>query len=402
MSTPTIQLLGVSTWEPLTATNKKSGTHPRLNLHGRVTVFGQDGSFDSVRIRLLGVIRTKIGSKVAAENIALTSITRSNYDFRPVYSVTQQTTEEQYLDFTCPVPSPRNSAAGTFVPSVKLDGTTYLTKVTALSNRELLQGSCEVVYVLEAELVQAASGLVVRRISCQVDISAGLVALDAELASSTEVLAKPQSRAISRLLGGQTQPSISVGLPKTLGPLISYFSTVSTGCRRLRVPVSVNVTISSSASQHVRTYLERSQLKADVKARWYAKRTFNTGYIAVETTIHNDRISTQNFSVVLPPLYLQTSDGTKYTTVVEVDLLVPESIAIPTTSTDLLRIGHNLELSIRFADEELLKTPQVASLSLPISLRPAQGPSTINNHTFDPLLGYVEEQFVSAPPPYVH
>jgi hypothetical protein len=402
MSTPLIKFLGVSAAEPQATTNEKNGTSPRLSLHGRVTVFGQDGSFDSVRIRLLGAIRTKIGSKIAAENIAFTSITKSIYDFQPVYSVLRQKTEEQYLDFTCPVPSPRNSAAGTFVPSMKLDGTTYLTKVTALSNRELLQGSCEVVYILEAEFLQAPSTRVVRRISCPVDISAGLVALDAELASTTEEYAKPQSRAIGRFRGSQTQPRISVELPKALGPLISDFSTASTNCRRLRVPVSVNVTVPSNASQNVRTYLESGQLKADVKARWYAKRTFNTGYTAVETTIHNDRVSTHNFSVILPPLYQPTSDGTKYTTVMEMDLLVPESICIPTTSTDLLRIGHNLELSIRFADEELSKTPQVATLSLPISLHPAQGLSTINNHTFDPLIGYVEEQFVAAPPPYVY
>ncbi len=74
MMTPTIQVLGLSHSEETLGGNDdiktaSLSTSSRLRLHGRITVFNQDGSFDSVRVRLQGAIRTKIGSQVATEKV---------------------------------------------------------------------------------------------------------------------------------------------------------------------------------------------------------------------------------------------------------------------------------------------------------------------------------------------
>ena len=403
MSTPTIKVLGVSVAEQ--SIDEKVNSRSGLRLHGRVTVFNQDGSFDTIRIRLQGAIRTKIGSQVAVEKIPSTTVSKTNLDFKPVYSATRQKTEEQYLDFVCAVPTPNGASEA--VPSMTLSGSTYLTKVTALTNRELLEGSCEVVYALEAEFLQSETNQLVRRISTPVDISSGLTPLDVEVTGRSDRIeesAKPQARPLSRFLGSQSQLGLSVELPKMLGYVVSDTSTVSTGCRRLTVPVTVQVTLPSNARRQTRSSFGQDQLRCSVKARWFTRRTFTTGYSAVESTVHSDRVSTQNYAVTLPPLYKSSTKSSKYTTMVEMDLLLPESISTPSVSTDLLNVSYTLDLSMKFeaSGNGLFKSPYNANLSLPVTLRAAQPSTMISRRSFDPFLGFVEEQCLYAPPPYVH
>ncbi|EXJ62737.1 hypothetical protein A1O7_03175 [Cladophialophora yegresii CBS 114405] len=410
MSTPTIKVLGVSVAEASgSSTDKKVNSRSTLRLHGRVTVYNQDGTFDTVRIRLQGAVRTQIGSQVALEKIPATSVTKTNLDFKPVYSTTRQLTEEQYLDFTCAVPTPRHGAPEAFVPSMTLSGTTYLTKVTALTNRELLQGSCEVLYTLEADFLRSETSKLVRRISCPVDISSSLAPLRAEVTSSgpsdrVEKLAKPQLRSLNRFRGTQSQPGLSIEVPKMLGCIVPDASTVSTGCRRLTVPILVNVSLPSNVRRQSQSLLENEQLKLSVKAKWFTRRTFTTGSSAVESTIHSDRVSTQNYAVTLPPLYKSSTESSKYTTTVELDLLLPESILTPTISTDILNINHTLDLNMKFetSGDNLLRSSFTTNFSLPVALGASQANSMVSLRTFDLLLGLVEEQFLFAPPPYVY
>ncbi|OAG35366.1 hypothetical protein AYO21_10437 [Fonsecaea monophora] len=408
MSTPTIRVLGVSAAEgPGMMVDDKANAPSRLRLHGRINIFNQDGSFDTVRIRLQGAIYTKIGSQAAVEKIPSTSVVKSNLDFKPAYSASRERSEEQYLDFVCLIPSSKRGLSADFVPSMTLSGTTYLTKVTALTNRELLEGSCQVVYTLEAEFLRSQTNQVVRRISCPVDVSSGLTPLDVEVISEghsdhVEQIAKPQLR-LNRLLRSQSQPEVAVHMPKLVGCAVNDFSTASTGCRRLTVPVSVNVSLPSQARRQAQALLEKDSLSCSVTARWFTKRTFTTGSSAMESTIHSGRASTQKFAMTLPPLYKSSTETSKYTTSIELELLLPESISTPSISTDLLKISHTLDLSMRFEviGNDSLKGPQTANFNLPVALRTAQPQSLISHRTFDPLLGLVEEQSIYAPPPYV-
>ena len=71
MSEPSIQVIGISTDEDVFEnTQPKSTRRIQLRVHGRVVVFQQDGAFDTVRIRLQGVVRTKVGSQVAIEKVS--------------------------------------------------------------------------------------------------------------------------------------------------------------------------------------------------------------------------------------------------------------------------------------------------------------------------------------------
>ena len=219
-----------------------------------------------------------------------------------------------------------------------------------------------------------------------------------------EQVAKPQFRSMSRLLGSQSQPGLSVELPKTLGCIVSDFSTAGTGCRSLTIPVSVNVSLPSNARRQAQSLSEKDPLRCSVKAQWFTRRTFTTGSSAVESTVRSDRVSTQRYAVTLPPLYKSGPQGSKYTTMMELDLLLPESTSTPSISTDLLKVEYTLDLAMKFeaTGNDSLKGPYTANFSLPVALQPAQHNSMISRRTFDPLLGFVEEQSMYAPPPYVY
>ncbi|KAI1617888.1 hypothetical protein EDD36DRAFT_425179 [Exophiala viscosa] len=412
MSTPTVQVLGVSAVEDSLSSLKALSQSQRLRLHGRISIFNQDNSFDQVTIRLQGAIRTKIGSQVAVENLSSSIKVMSNLDFKPAYSASRNHTEEQHLDFICPMPnvlckSSHCAAFDGFVPSMSLKGNTYVTQVTATTNRHLVQGRCDVVYWLEAEFLQSASSKVVRKVTCPVDVSSLQTPLEAEVASQShfslvERIAKPHMRAL-RLINSHSQPEVSIHMPKKLGYILSDSSRLATGCRSLCIPVSVNVRIPPHARRQAQSQID--SLRCSVKTQWYARKTFTTGHSAVESRVDSATVSKQTLAPVLPPLYNSTSNkDTMYTTQMELNLLLPESTTGPSVSTGLLKVSYTLDLAMKFEimGSDGAKSAYNADFSLPVTLRPAQPESVISGRTFDPLLGYVEEDVHYAPPPYVY
>lgn len=308
-----------------------------------------------------------------------------------------------------------------------ISGSTYITRVTALKDRHLVQGSCDVVYWLEAHFLRSDSRELVRKLSCSVDISSLVMPMKAEVSSPTqtgdterlEQVAKSQQvRPINRFFTSQPHAELSVNMPRQLGYLVSDSSSLATGCRRLSIPAAVNVVVPSPShdSQRPRGEAPHTQcLKCSIKAKWLTRKTFSTGSSAVESVIHNNTVSAHELGVALPPLYsdspeldpsrssFSSSVPRKYSTSMDVDLLLPESVTTPSTSTELLDISYTLDLTMKFESDDMLKGPYTTHFSLPVTLRAAQPYSVIGRHCFDPLLGYIEEgveEFCQAPPPY--
>ena len=421
MSTLTIHVLGVSAAEEtFSSIEDKSSASPRLRLHGRIAIHNQDGCFDQVKIRLQGAIRSTIGSRVAVEKLNPSTEVLSALAFKPAYSASRQLTEEQHLDFSCPLPSSaptrgarknKSSCHGDgdvdgFMPSMSLTGSTYITRVTAIRDRHLVEGRCDVVYQLEAEFVHSASGHVVRRLSCPVDVSSLHTPLQVEVSSnerseSVEQIAKPQTRSL-RYFGSHSQPQLSVSMPQKLGFIVSDSSRLATGCRRLSIPVSVNVRLPANARRQAQLLLSDS-LKCSIKTQWYTRRVFSTGSSTVESVVKSDTVSTQKL-VALPPPYSSTLADSSYTTQMELNLLLPESATNPSISTDLLSISYALDLAMKFelSNDDNVRTVYNAEFSLPVTLRAAQPEAILSRCSFDPLLGYIEEDLQYAPPPYMY
>ncbi|KAK5191234.1 hypothetical protein LTR92_008953 [Exophiala xenobiotica] len=317
MSTPAIHVLGVSAAEEtFSSIEDKFSASPRLRLHGRIAIHNQDDRFDQVKIRLQGAIRSTIGSKVAVEKLNSSTEVLSALAFKPAYSASRQMVEEQHLDFSCPLPSSaptrearqnksfRNGNIDGFVPSMSLTGSTYITRVTAIRDRHLVEGRCDVVYWLEAEFVHSGSGHVVRRLSCPVDVSSLHTLLQVEVSSnqqseSVERIAKPQTRSL-RYFGSHSQPEVLVSVPRKLGFMVSDSSRLATGCRKLSIPVSVNIGAPTNARRQAQSLMSDS-LKCSVKTQWYTWRVFSTGSSAIESVVKSDTVSTQKLALTLPP-----------------------------------------------------------------------------------------------------
>ncbi|KAK5308641.1 hypothetical protein LTR99_001617 [Exophiala xenobiotica] len=415
MSTPTIHVLGVSAAEEtFSSIEDKSSASPRLRLHGRIAIHNQDDRFDQVKIRLQGAIRSTIGSKVAVEKLNSSTEVLSALAFKPAYSASRQMVEEQHLDFSCPLPSSaptrearqnkssRNGNIDGFVPSMSLTGSTYITRVTAIRDRHLVEGRCDVVYWLEAEFVHSRSGHVVRRLSCPVDVSSLHTLLQVEVSSnqqseSVERIAKPQTRSL-RYFGSHSQPEVLVSVPRKLGFMVSDSSRLATGCRKLSIPVSVNIRAPTNARRQAQSLMSDS-LKCSVKTQWYTRRAFSTGSLAIESVVKSDTVSTQKLALTLPPPYSSTLSDSSYTTHMELNLLVPESATNPSISTDLLSISYTLDLAMKFemGNDDNVKSTYNAGFSLPVTIRTAQPEAILSRFSVDPLLGSlpIVEQYPS-------
>ena len=339
---------------------------------------------------------------------------RTIVGFRPAYSQSQQNSNEQHLDFVCPIPPAcattedrKSSNGGSFLPSVSISGTGYVTRVTALRDRHLVQGSCQVIYWLEAEFWKSEASQLVWKVGCPVDVSSALTPLDVEISSAdvsdrVEQIAKPQLRSLNRFVKAQPQPELSVRLPKSLGCVVSDSSRISTRCRRLGIPVAVTVALPSNSGRHVPSLPQVGTLKCAIKAQWYTKRAFTTGSPSVESVIHNDSTSTQEIARTLPPFYMSASSDS-YSTSMDLDLLLPEPMSTPSISTDLLNISHTLNLSMKFefVGCENQQSPYTANLTLPVTVQMTSPQSSLQLRNFDPILGYVDDALLFAPPPYI-
>jgi len=426
MSTPSIQVLGISTeesdWE---YQSKQKSTTPAFRVHGRVSVYGQDGSFDSVRITLRGAVKTRIGPKNAVEKLPSSTLMKTHLDFKPTYTASRHAADEQHLDFVMQLPSrtiKENSVkaakvdpTATFVPSLSLAASTYVTRVTALKDRHLVEGSCQVEYWLEAELLR--SNLVVRRMACPVDVSSLHVPLDVEVSNGkkhVEQVVKPRSRGLSKVFSSQAQPQLSIRMPSQLGTISSGSAKFATGSRHLSIPVTVSLELPLGTSQQSLSSVEASTLQCTAKAHWYTSRTFATTNLShfaekpfnPETVVRNNTVSSQKLQLNLPPLYNSASGDnsstSKYSTSMMLDLTLPESISSPSVSTELLDISYRLDLTMKFAFEnDSIMRPCTADFHLPVTLSAAQPTVMLNLQHLDPLSDLVEQGLILAPPPYI-
>ncbi|KAK5065073.1 hypothetical protein LTR84_000908 [Exophiala bonariae] len=428
MPTSSIRVIGISTEEFDSKDQSKQKSSPTFRVHGRLNVNSQVDAFDLVRIDLRGAIKTRIGSKNAIEPLPSSTLVKSHLDFKPAYNASRNATEDQRLDFMMQLPSrssrqekskdATNGSTNAFVPSLSLAASTYITRVTALKDRHLVEGSCQVVYWLEAELVQSGSERIVRKLSCPVDVSSLHVPLTVEAIDETSVeqVIKPKSRRLSRVFSSVPEPQVSVKMPRQLGTMSSASAKFATGSRHLSVPVTVTLDLPAGTSHQTLTSLETNTLQCSIRTHWYTSRTFGTSSLShfegkqlnPGTVIRNTTLSGQKLELNFPPLYNSTTDGNsstskKFSTSTMIDLILPESISSPTVSTELLDIGYCLDMSMKFAFDtnDSIMRPCTADFHLPVTLSAAQPTIMLNLQRSAPLAGLVEQGLVVAPPPYI-
>lgn len=469
MPSSSLRVLYISAQEHGSGLKSMPAKVPRLLVHAQVRVGDQLDRFDQVRIRFQGAVKVRIGSKVDLEMLPSTTQVRSVPDFKPPESPSQTNPQQLVLDFVIPTSSPTNApprpmdSPASFVPSMSLSGSTHFTHVTALKDRHILSGACQVLYWLEADFVQSQPNKVVQKLTCTLDLPGFDTALDVMVArkSSKETMEriirpKPSSWTfgLSPQRQRQRNPEISIRLPYHLGTIASLPTTG----RQLSIPVLIELKFPGTSQQ-----VPFPTLKSKVKAVWYITETFAAGttlnngqmpsYVGSDSVVQNKRVTSQRIDMNLPPLYQPDSylqhisapsgsqappssqsqsdivqhqryeplhtncdTTTTATTTAFIDLLLPSTVCGPSVSTKLLRIDFSLDLSIQVAIDvastyrDADKHPDRSMSLYGLHMRPAKArfklPLTLSarqpeSRSLGPLAGLVERGLVNAPPPYV-
>lgn len=370
-----IEVMGISV-------EKGQSTGSGLRLQGRITTTNSQANFENVRICLHGAIRTKTGASTSVEPLSTTTEVKPAADFRPIHTFLVDVDQEM-LDFTLALPCiSTTSSTSTFLPPLFLSGSTFITCSSALSDRQRVDGTCEVSYWIEASFLSAGNA-VMHRATSIVDIASVPLSVSfAQPGNSEHIyqLAKPQSNLVRRYFCSQPQPqtSLSVRIPRQLGPIHWTGKTN----RNILLPISVALETHSDSSLP-----GQASTSCSISARWTTTHSFG------QPVITKSHISTQSIKTLLPPFYTSASSNI-HTTLTLLDLSVPSSLCNPSTSTTLLNIAYTLELDMRFEIGDLRRT---VALKLPVVLSSVADQEMLDRG--NPVPG-IDDELVLGPPAY--
>ena len=304
---------------------------------------------------------------------------------------------------------------------MSLSVSSYVTRVTALKDRHLVEGSCEVFYWIEVELLHTQTERTVEWLSCPIEVPSLHVPLKVTTSiqpgqDHIERIIQQSSRRLSRVLfSPHPQAQLSVKIPTNLGTISSGSAKSSMRSRHLPIPITIALELPSATHQQSQTLLETDSIICTGQTHFYTSRTFATtsvsqnkanAYSNSDSIARNNTVSVQKLQLALPPLYKcatqdERTGSSKYTTTMVLDLFLPESVSNPSISTNLLSFSYKFDLSLKFKfANNFPMRPCSAEFNLPLTLSAAQPSSMLDMHYSEPLAGLVENGLVVAPPPY--
>ncbi|ETN45665.1 uncharacterized protein HMPREF1541_09498 [Cyphellophora europaea CBS 101466] len=373
-----------------------------LRVHARVKV-AQEAStartpFENVALRLLGAVVTEVGSRAATEKIfEITKERRWEEDFVASPTKGSRPVASSFTDVSfCILPKPGSvdpDSSHSFIPSLRLDGQTYITTSDVLSSQQLVKGKCKVLYWIEADFRRGKD--VVRNLKCPIDISKAAAPLQLQVSanSMSEHIAvdmKPlrwsmvmRGWPLRPVQGKGTRPKMSIHLPKDLGLVYGTRAHCDTRFQMVAVPLLFVVKRPASSSHTMHDIMGNLLPKLSVEAMWHTEKIFSTSNLAnrhiQKGTVQSCKITQksvvkQKQVLKLPPFYQQKPGETlvgeaeqEFSASATLEMLLPDTIKSPSITTGLLRVSYQLELLFTLEDEghgSIL--PCRASLKVPL------------------------------------
>ena len=263
-----------------------------------------------------------------------------------------------------------------------LTGTTFVTQSNVLSDQHKVFAKCNVLYWITAEFRRHQ--LVTKQVSHPVEITKLSSALQVR-ASTThaadylECTAVPGSWSVIRKSWPVRSrkasiPTLSFRVPSELGKLAAKDSEKGTSYQSMTIPIMVSLTVpphSATDPLHDAT-IQGGVQDVEVTAKWHTSKIFSTGSLRHPASarrhqpwIYKSTVVEQKSVLCFPPFYhevnqyrRQAEDPFVYSAMVSLRLVLPDTIASPSVSTDLLSISYRLELLISY------KPPSRSSLGL--------------------------------------
>jgi len=385
---------------PYFASLNQSRIHGGVRQEGNLFVPAysvQRTSFDTVQICLRGCIRSSIGSKTVIEDLVSLTDVRTIEDFHQATP-----SDERLLNFTFDVPATSRVQNGkdlghelSLPPSLSLTGSSYITNSTALSDRRLLSGACDVSYWLEANFLQGEE--LTQRVQHPIKLAFSATGVHLGSPSNALDVAKVVARPslLQRCWSKDSPPGLVFSVFKPHAE--SIVQAPNGRVESIAFPVSISLPHSSHATAAA-CLLQQQSLRCSIEARWEMGTRFTgprqNGAHQTITRIWTS--SAAQCKLDLPPLC--KLDAGVYAATSELVLSIPELIQGTSISTDLLSRAYLVDLTLKLEADRLPKYQ--AKIRIPVSVVQCIKRKSSNHNDTD-LDTFDVHACLEAPPPYV-
>ncbi|KAL2441430.1 hypothetical protein ABEF95_014733 [Exophiala dermatitidis] len=361
-------------------------------IQGRLSVLGScvdQYLFDTVQLRLRGIIISSIGGDTAVEDIITLTDFRANTDFvlsTPSCPEDNNAPNTRHVDFYFVLPTHVTTADGVSrsIPlSTKISGTTSKNTCPRgggglnpghQQQHNDIHGDCEISYWIEAQfrLAGCEVGFLCKHIKISASsflyprLCASLALPKCPSPSPSPFLtlrAKPHLLSRCCRLFLQKSPSLKVSLYEPDMAIKQNHDSK----RRLTIPLALtidNTTTTSSSSSQSATLDNRQSFKCSVVAKWIVHTRFSTIPIPLDGISRDRAVSTcayktstassQKCNILFRPLPAypgeadQRGRGCSYTATSQLDLAVPDTVSQPSLRWTHLSRTYRLQLSMEF------------------------------------------------------
>ncbi|KIX01111.1 uncharacterized protein Z518_10177 [Rhinocladiella mackenziei CBS 650.93] len=338
-------------------------------LSGRLSVLDdsiKQRSFDTVQLCFRGVITSSVGYKTGLEDIITLTDIKTPSDFRPCSSTSQNDSQKgRHADFYFELPTHASTKDGT-LRSLPLSATisvnTSPAPNTAMNDRPVIRGECEVSYWVEAQFRLA--GKQVGILSRHVQIPSLYPCLRASISRGHPLTMHAKPDFLTRCKF-QKNPDLSITLHEP--EMIMEWRT-TTGKRHVSLPLAIAMDMQQQTSD-CNSIDPRQSFQCSVEAKWEVNSRFsnvpvhsNTERLKCSDVVYKTTLaSSQKANVLFRPLphYDGSRDSRNqnannrtssisYTATSQVDLSVPNAVSQPSLYWGLLSRTYTLDLSLHF------------------------------------------------------
>ncbi|KAK5057620.1 hypothetical protein LTR84_011620 [Exophiala bonariae] len=379
-----------------------SGRH---RVSGRLSVLDDSvrrHGFDTVQLCFRGVIASCIGQKTCLEDIITLTDIKAAGDFRPhMISSQKYSTKGHYVDFFFQLPTHASPATGlikTLPLTTIVEGSTSVTHSTAMNDRQVIQGECEVSYWIEAQF--RSRGEQVGSLNQPVRISAIYPDLQLSLSHGEPLTIQASPDLLTRCKL-QKCPTLSVSMYE---PNITTKRDPGTAKRQISIPIAVAIDWQElpRGNDH---FDSRQSFKCSVEAKWLVKDRFSIAPVRGKDRIllrgevihRTSMASAQKSNILFRPLPLYDDPNMKkgvhkrasYIGASELELCVPSAISQPSLCWNHFSRAYALELSLTFQNLQGASKYKVHSV-IPVSV--ATQDVSVEKQKDEAILSIVESE----------
>lgn len=304
--------------------------------------------FDYVEARIQACVKTQVGCKSAVQKVFDTVETRSWSDFTTTYTTSP-------LSYSTKITYDLKGTKSAFdgiLPTINLCGSTYITKSTALSDRQRIEGNVETHNWVNVILFRHGREVHQSRHPIyQSGIPRAVALLDTTPEHHCELVPSiRQAQHISRIFRSRKHPAnrsaaAQMYFPDALLPIRSSAGT-SGASAIVDIPVQISLTrLDFDCLERV----SRDGLRFQVQARWYTRKAFGLSGADRQDTptpkITRSAVSLQTLELYTPPFYTSEDSGDTASANSVLELTLPPSANVRTLHTDLLAVDYELELT---------------------------------------------------------